>query len=272
MRTPLVSWDVSTLWQRLVEWQQLCFPPECLLCREALGPPVEESSLESIDGFCEACAGSLELKPQPVCPRCAATVGPHLEHQPRCAVCRDESFAFDRVLRLAPYRTGLKRIVRACKRGERPELLVRLADLWIERNEALLRTESIALVTSVPASRWSQLVHWSNHAETLAERIASSLHLPCEPGLLRKVRRTRRQATLFPSERRKNVRDAWRADRRIDLGGVNVLLVDDVVTTGATANECAKQLKSIHAGRVIVAAMARGLGQRGVTETSNAAS
>lgn len=261
------------IWNRAVELGDLCFPPVCLLCGQTR--PREQSLSEQsrvtslLPGIlCEDCARTLEPDEQPACPRCAATVGPYLDKLPNCRHCQQERYQFDRVLRWGPYRSGLARIIRACKSGRRHALLEALADSWLDRHHAALDTESIGLVTAVPASHWSRWTRWSNHADVLAERLARNLNLPCDTTILRKVAWVRKQGTLPTSARRANVRHAFHADKRVQLSGATILLVDDVVTTGATADACARQLKSLGASRVIVATIARGLGRRGILPPS----
>lgn len=109
---------------------------------------------------------------------------------------------------------------------------------------------------------WLQRFSRRQHAaETLAHVWARRLQVPQAPHILRKVRWTPPQARLTPSQRRTNLRQAFAA-RRDALSGASVLLADDVLTTGTTAHEAARQLRLAGAGKVVVAVIARGLGRR----------
>ena len=90
----------------------------------------------------------------------------------------------------------------------------------------------------------------------LADAIAAELRLPHHPALLRRRRWTPSQTTLSPARRLRNVRGAFRSGGAVEAGQA-VLLIDDVLTSGATAGECARTLQAAGAGEVFVLTAAR---------------
>jgi ComF family protein len=129
--------------------------------------------------------------------------------------------------------------------------------LW-EKHGGCLAKESYAAVVAVPLHRWTHWLRGFNPSQVLAAELAQRLQRPAWRDVLVRVRLTRPQHFLSPTERRRNVIQAFRGTRRRDLAGAKILLVDDVLTTGATASDAARALRSIGADRVDVAVLARG--------------
>ena len=94
----------------------------------------------------------------------------------------------------------------------------------------------------------------------MAESISANLRIPMAVDLLYCRRRTQKQGMLLPAERFANVRDAFAVSSSYDIANAHVLLVDDIMTTGATSSEAAKTLRRAGAARVTVAVVARGVG------------
>jgi len=225
----------------------LLFPPCCHLCAR----PLSEAA-----AFCEPCKTALPCAESPVCPRCAATVGPFAIIDGGCAVCRKETLAFDAVLRLGLYEGGLREAVLRIKHHSGETLAELLGEFWAGRDGAALRGPGTDVVVPVP-------LHWRrrwrrgyNQSAALARGLAAGLRLPCLPAGLRRTRATPVQTAQTFAGRRDNVRGAF-APGGMRLDGKTVLLMDDVMTTGATASEAARALKAAGAGRVVVAALAR---------------
>ena len=220
------------------------------------------SRSESIaDRVCEGCRTELlKTAAGPLCMRCGAPVGPHLETRDGCWLCRDETYAFSHVIRLGIYE-GLLR--QACLRGKlqgAERLLTTLVDLHWEHRAAELVAAEADVVIPVPHHWVQQLWRPHNPAETLAHEWSRRLRLPQAPPILKKIKRTRPQTRLNARDRRTNVRDAFGVVDAELVAGRCVLLADDVLTTGATAHAAARALRAAGARRVVVAVIARGIG------------
>ena len=125
-----------------------------------------------------------------------------------------------------------------------------LADVLAGRLIHMLARESLPIdaILPVPLHTHRQAERGYNQAEILCRIMAAELDMSCEPGLLRRVRNTKQQAHLSPTERESNVKGAFEAVGKV--GGRALLLVDDVVTTGATLSDCARALRDKGAAAV----------------------
>lgn len=235
----------------------LLYPPACLLCRSPLTPPLDFPASK----FCDDCYFDLRPVDLPQCQRCAAPVGPHLGPQERCIHCRSDRFRFERVARYGVYDDTLRVSCLKMKSTEGEPLIQALSELLWMREADRLREFDPQLVVAVPRYWRDRIFHRHDSAELLARGVARKLRAPFRRRLLRKVRHTPRQSTLAPTERRTNLRGAFTARLPERLQDARILLVDDVLTTGSTANECARALRDAGAGRVDVAVIARGLGR-----------
>ncbi len=221
--------------------KNLFFPPRCVFCDRVIAP--EE---------CPACPSCIETE----LPRIIETACPHCGREKRLyCTCKRDSFLTDGIA--APFyfegavQTGIYRF----KRVEDTDRTRYFAE---EMREAAFREFgdcAIDYITPVPTSRRARSDRGFNQAEGLARVLAKELHVPYAE-LLRKTTDTGSQKGLKAEQRRVNLLGVFDISTRLPLSGKRILLVDDVVTTGSTTNECAKMLKLAGADQVYVLALA----------------
>jgi len=176
-----------------------------------------------------------------------------LDERGRCRLCRAGANAFDAVCAAGFYEGRLRDLIHLFKYGgveTLAEPLGRMAML------AYPRRERVDLVVPMPMHWWRRWRRGFNQAGLLAREVGKRTGLPVMP-VVRRSRRTSPQAGLSRKARRQNVRGAFRVRRPDAVQGKRVLLVDDVFTTGSTANACARALKDAGAAWVGVLVLAR---------------
>ncbi len=228
---------------------QLLFPAVCGACGRSL--PSDQTD------FCAECRSALTSDPFPTCPHCAASVGPHTGVVDGCPHCRDCHFRFEKAIRLGPYDGLLRDIILRLKYAGGETLAEQVGGLWAEHAEARLREIAPDVVIPVPLHWLRRWRRGYNQSEALASMLASRLKVPCRPGWLRRIRHTPQQTSQTPTERKENVRGAFRARSMARLRGKKILLVDDVLTTGSTCHEAARALREAGATQVVAAVLAR---------------
>jgi len=181
------------------------------------------------------------------CEKCGKPEGAPV---PRCQDCRGRELAFDKARAAAAYEGPARDALKAFKLGGERRTAVVLARWMVPPALALGRASCI---TWVPSTRRSDAERGFTPAEEIARPLAKRLALPARK-LLTKTRDTLDQAALSRAERRANLRGAFAATARIPE---RVLLVDDIMTTGSTADACASALKAAGARRVLVVTFAR---------------
>lgn len=236
----------------LIGARHLIYPECCLLC----GQPLAAEQTH----FCSLCRSDLFTDPEATCPRCAGTIGPFAVIDGRCQACRKESFAFEQVIRLGRYE-GLRREVILRLKNQRGEGLAELlGEHWAEERAAFFQALHVDVLVPVPLHWLRRWQRGYNQSAALCRGLATRLGLPYQTSWLRRVRNTPRQTSQSPAARKVNMRGAFRSRAGAPLHGRTILLVDDVMTTGATASEAARALRAGGAGRVIVAVLARAQG------------
>jgi ComF family protein len=228
------------------------FPTHCVVC---------QTLVESIsDGaVCPACWAAIRPFGPIVCARCgygfASAIVP--AGHPLCGSCRRQLFDFDFSRACAPFEDPLKEIIHHFKYRSRRGLARPLAQRLVEAFQVHAEEFDVELVLPVPLHKSRQRERGFNQALELARHFCREVKLPLEASLIERIRPTKIQAGLSRRERRMNVEGAFQLTQPRKADGRKILLLDDVFTTGATLNECAKILKRAGASRVCVLTLAR---------------
>ncbi len=193
----------------------------------------------------------------PCCDACGAPFEFEIGPDALCVGCSAERPAFDRARAACLYDEHSRDLILALKHGDRTDL-AGLFGRWLARAAADLLADADAVVP-VPLHRWRLLRRRYNQAAEIARPLARASRIAYWPGALRRRRATASQAGKSGLERRANVEAVFETPSRwrSRLAGRRVLLVDDVLTTGATAESCARALRAAGASHVDLAVIAR---------------
>ena len=221
---------------------EVFFPPSCVACDEVLPAP---------GFFCEACAPLVEELPAVACGSCGE---PGRFPGDRCPRCERRLPPFTGAYAPFEHDGALARAIHRYKYEDHPELARPLGGLLAATSrDFLARAPGALCPIPLHVQRFRERKY--DQATLLAVELAKATGRALEDGWLTRARATERQVGLTDAQREQNVRGAFTADPR--AAGHEVVLVDDVLTTGATAREAAQALLDVGATRVVVLTLAR---------------
>lgn len=227
-------------WLRTI--RNLVYPPTCLLCDDP-----GEGDLD----LCAGCRRDLPWNTNP-CPACACPLPPG--ESGRCASCVQNPPEQDGAFAPFVYQTPMDSLLTGVKFHARLGTSRILGQLFAKslQDHAIPYPDRIL---PVPLHHLRLLQRGYNQAAELARPVARQTRTPLDIAGARRTRRTRQQSRLHADQRRANIHGAFRARR--DFRGLHIAIMDDIVTTGRTAEELARTLKRAGAARVTVWSVAR---------------
>lgn len=228
----------------------LVYPPMCPLCDNQLPRAVSPPCL------CVQCQEQVATPLEELCLRCGRN-RVHTLDEGRCPACRNEQHRFERVIGLGPYAGALSEGIVRMKHAGQQSLTAALGRMLVDRIREIPETADLDVFVPIPMHWRRRILRGTGTSQVLAEVLAGHLPLPISPGLIKCSRGTRKQSTLSPTARRRNVQGAFFVPDPGSAKGLHVGLVDDTITTGATANEAAKVLRKAGVSRVTLIALAR---------------
>ena len=226
----------------------IVYPPVCVGCGAATGEP---------HGLCGRCWTGLRLIERPFCERLGTPFPVDLGMTLVSPAAIADPPVYRRARVVARFDDTARTLVHRLKYADRLDTALALGAMMARAGHELARESDV--VVPVPLHRLRLWSRRYNQAMELARPVAAAHRLPVEPGLLLRVKRTQPQVGLSRNQRGDNLQGAFRVPEpaRPALQGRRVLLVDDVITTGATANAAARALLRAGAASVDVLAFAR---------------
>jgi ComF family protein len=227
----------------------LVFPPCCAGCGKHLAAGI----------LCELCADQIERITSPKCPRCSIPFdGAGADHL--CGECIVKPPPFTSTSAAFNYAGPIADGIKALKYGPRVERAGPLSQMWLQATEQTGNRPEVDVAIPVPLDARRLRERGFNQTVLLAKPLLRAWRLPLDCSSLLKAKGRPTQASLSIEERKKSLRGAFlplSSRARTRLQDRRVLLLDDVMTTGATARECARVLLEGGAAEVHVAVLAR---------------
>ena len=221
-------------------------PPVCYVCRK---------SCTSAYGLCDNCFGRVKRIYPPCCPRCGKRVS---MSEKACADCKKNMPLTEKGWASCYYEDTIRECIHLFKYGHYLGLRDVFRDIMVDFARKNRIDSHVNVIVPVPIHGAKKRERSYNHAEILARPLAQALSLPLDVRNLKKIKWTVPQSELDKNERMQNVKNAFFVVDKKAFSGKNVLIIDDIYTTGATITECTKALLEANACRVYSYTLARG--------------
>lgn len=225
------------------------FPPTCIIC---------DSNLFLNDGLCSDCLNELNFITKPFC-NCCGYPFDLQEYEVLdsflCGKCLAKHYKFDMARSVLCYNDISKKIILPFKHADKTAYKNFIAKLMINAGADLLKDTDIIIPVPIHFSRLLKRKY--NQATLLSNIISVKTKIPVCYDILFRIKKTKSQGHLTTKQRQANVLNAFAVKNADKIKGKKILLIDDVFTSGATLNECAKILKKNGAGKVYVLTFAR---------------
>lgn len=239
---------LNRLIQGLVD---IIYPKICFICKNKIVPQVKDTVV------CRPCEEKILINPPPFCRSCGRQLKTNSTAKGICPGCIKNHLYFDRAFSPCIYDGVIRDLIGGFKYKNRDYFGKYLSQFMINFiREYRLPVGYIDLVTPIPLHRSRLREREFNQARVLAEHIAREFNKVIDNNILIRHRHTLTQTELGIKERFTNIKGCFSLKKGVSLKNKNILLVDDVLTTGATTSEAAKTLKEAGAAIVFVLTLA----------------
>jgi len=215
--------------------------------------------------LCTSCSTRLYGKEKLLCANCLSTlqwlenrcdICGNIPENGICGYCRKQHFYFDNAFSLFPFNKVVQNLIHNLKYNEITMISGFFSDRFKEYFENIKELPEIDIIVPVPLHKVRKRARGYNQAELLSRKIAELLDVEHLPNLLKRIKYTETQTHLNRIERDANVAAAFSLDRSYDVSKKNILIVDDVFTTGSTVNNISKLLKENKSGKIYILTIA----------------
>ena len=237
----------------------LLYPRQCQVCGET-------TRCRRFSFLCDDCFDGVAWIEPPWCERCGLPFHGKIESPFQCPNCREMTFHFDKAVSVVRFRGAVRHAIHAFK-YERQLYWLRALEGWLAVSQvewpragrdSVLKRDGVDVIVPVPLYSLRERERGFNQAWLLVRALSREWGIPAARKALTRVRATETQTHLDRHERMANLHGAFVAGMPGAILGKQVLLVDDVLTTGSTANECSRVLRKAGATSVLVLTLARG--------------
>jgi len=222
----------------------LIYPPVCLHCNGRIK--------RQRDYLCPDCEAGLQPVADPQCPICGYPLPGKT-----CFFCQENALSYDRAVSLYNYEGPTRTLIHYMKFGDMPgiaEYLGEKADLFLSKIKLF---SDIDIITAIPLHPVRKRQRGYNQAALLAAHLAKKRKCNLRMDIVKRIKATVPQANLMKKKRLLNVLQAFKIKKMVDLKQKNILLLDDVCTTGATVEAVCRELKKAHPGKIYVLTIGR---------------
>ena len=225
----------------------LIFPKKCIICDKH----------DCQNEICTECWVKIKFISQPSCFICSTPFLYEEEKEAICAPCIVNKPNYDRAIAILEYDDASKKIIHKFKYNDQLHILNYIVNLMTNIGKEIFN--NIDMIAPVPIHKYKLLKRGYNQSALIAMNIASRKNLPYLPQLLIKSKNTIAQTGLKKSQRISNISNSFKLNHKFyaNLAGKNILLIDDVITTGSTINECSRVLKKEGANKIFVLTLAK---------------
>lgn len=238
---------IKTYFRALLD---IVFPPRCFSCDRDI-------FTEKKSYVCEDCLKNIRYVGEHRCLICGSELGPFVNTASNgCTRCQRLKVRFDRASYATKFEGVIRELIHRFKYNNVDFLAEPLVEILINNLNLNNLKNDVDMVVPVPLFWWRRFKRGFNQSELLAKRIGRHLLLPVSTNNLYRIRNTIPQTRLSRTKRLQNMRGSFTVKNAKDFENKRVLLVDDVLTTGITASECARAIKAAGGERVYVLTIA----------------